>query len=150
MTEIHSTVVIDRPVAAVFDYVTTPANWLAWHPSSVSVSGATDHSLDVGEQVQEDFVVAGRAGGIVWTVTERQAPTSWAIEGHVEKAGGGIIRYTLTAQGEATKFVRLFSYKMDNLLLSLLDALFIRRRIQAESAQALDALKAALEGSSTR
>lgn len=145
MTEVHSKIVIDRPPATVFDYVTTPANWLAWHPSSVSVSGATDHSLEVGEQVQEDFVVAGRAGSIVWTVIERNAPTAWAIEGHVDKAGGGVIRYALTAEGQATRFAREFTYSMDNALLSLLNFLFIRRRIEGESGEALVALKAALE-----
>lgn len=146
MSEIVSTVVINRPVAKVFDYVTTPANWLAWHPSSVRVSGATDHSLEVGEQVQEDFIVAGRAGGIVWTVIEREAPTGWAIEGHVHRAGGGIIRYSLIAEGQATRFVRNFTYTMDNAFLSILDVLFVRRRIRSESGEALTALKAALDG----
>jgi hypothetical protein len=37
------------------------------------VSGAIDHSLKVGEQVTEDFRVAGRRGRARWTVIERAA-----------------------------------------------------------------------------
>lgn len=47
-TRIHTSVLIRRPSAEVFDYVTTPANWPRWHPSSLAVSGATDHPLRVG------------------------------------------------------------------------------------------------------
>ena len=61
-TRIHSSVEIARDPDVVFAYVTTPANWPTWHPSSLAVSGAVDHPLDIGEQVTEDFLVAGRRG----------------------------------------------------------------------------------------
>ncbi len=76
--------VSDRParlIAEVFDYVTTPAHWLQWHPSSVALHGAIDHSLGVGEEVTEDFRVAGRSGSVTWRVIAREAPTRWAIAG---------------------------------------------------------------------
>jgi hypothetical protein len=60
MTRIASTAVIYRPPDVVFDYVTTPGNWPDWHPSSLGVTGATDHPLEVGEQCTEHFRVAGR------------------------------------------------------------------------------------------
>ncbi len=50
MTLILTTVAIPRPIETVFDYVTTPATWPMWHPSSEGVRGAIDHSLQVGEQ----------------------------------------------------------------------------------------------------
>ena len=49
MTTITSQAVIAKPPAAVFDYVTTPAHWLLWHPSSLGLHGATDHSLQIGD-----------------------------------------------------------------------------------------------------
>jgi uncharacterized protein YndB with AHSA1/START domain len=40
MTQIVVAINIHRPIGAVFDYVTTPANWPAWHPASRAVSGS--------------------------------------------------------------------------------------------------------------
>jgi hypothetical protein len=82
-TRIHSSVEIARDPDVVFAYVTTPANWPTWHPSSLAVSGAVDHPLDIGEQVTEDFLVAGRRGRAVWTVVESEAPERWVIAGEV-------------------------------------------------------------------
>ena len=51
---IENEVNISRTPQEVFDFVTTPGNWPKWHPSSLAVSGATDHPLRVGEQATED------------------------------------------------------------------------------------------------
>ena len=134
MTRIRTIVNIDEPVERVFDYVTTPGNWPGWHPSSLGVSGATDHSLESDEEVTEEFLVAGRRGRVVWTVRERVAPRRCVIDGRVEGGGDGTITYTATP----------------NSLLALLYRLVLRRRIEAESAEALRRLKAVLEGSYTR
>ena len=146
MTRIYTATHIPMSTETVFDYVTTPGNWPQWHPSSRSVSGATDHSLAVGEQVIEEYLVAGRNGKVVWTVSERTFPSRWVIEGEIENGGGsgGVIAYILTPQNGGTFFEREFVYKMPNFLLTLLDSLVIRRRIAAESTQALEQLKAVL------
>jgi len=145
MTRIINDVVIERPIAAVFDYVSTPAHWLVWHPSSLGLHGATDHSLQVGEEVIEDFRVAGRKGSVTWRVIERISPTRWAIAGKVAGGGEGTITYSLSTVGNSTAFQRAFAYTMPNALADLLDRLFIRRRIEAESTRAVDLLKKALE-----
>ena len=150
MTRIYTTIRIDEPAERLFEYVTTPGNWLAWHPSSLGVNGATDHSLEPGEQVTEEYLVAGRRGRVVWTVREREAPRRWVIDGDVEGGGGGTITYTLTPQAGDTFFEREFVYAMPNALLALLDRLVLRRRVEAESAEALRQLKAAVEGSAKR
>jgi hypothetical protein len=82
--------------------VTTPGNWPVWHPSSSGVGGATDHSLEPGEEVTEEFLVAGRRGRVVWTVRERLAPRRWVIDGRVE-GGGGTITFTATPQDAARR-----------------------------------------------
>ena len=128
MTTIVTEAEIRRPVADVFNYVTTPAHWLVWHPSSLSLHGATDHSLQVGEEVTEDFKVGGRKGSVNWKVIAREAPTRWPIAGEVA-AGCGTITYSLHEIAEGTAFCREFVYAMPNLFAALLDRLFIRRRI---------------------
>ncbi|MDQ5817408.1 MAG: SRPBCC family protein [Actinomycetota bacterium] len=149
MTQIYTTIQIQTPIQRVFDYVTTPGNWPVWHPSSLGVSGATDHSLEPGEEVTEEFLVAGRRGRVVWTVRERVAPRRWVIDGRVE-GGGGTITYTATPHDAGTTFEREFVYATPNRLLALLDRLVLRRRIEAESAEALRRLKSVLEESDTR
>jgi uncharacterized protein YndB with AHSA1/START domain len=145
MTTIITATTIRRPIAEVFDYVTTPAHWLVWHPSSLGLHGATDHSLKVGEEVTEEFRVAGRKGSETWKVVERDAPNRWAIAGIVAAGGKGTITYTLTATANGTAFRRQFDYAMPNWFAALLDRLFIHRRIEAESALAVSRLKQALE-----
>ena len=145
MTKIFTSTVIRRPIDEVFDFATTPGNWPQWHPSSVSIKGAIDHSMRPGEQVTEEFIVAGKRGSVVWTTKERVAPEHWVIEGIVGKSGGGTITYTLTPHPEGTKFDREFNYWFSNPLVYLLDRLFIRKRIEAESEKALQQLKNVVE-----
>ena len=145
MTRIRTTKRIDVPAETLFEYVTTPGNWPVWHPSSLGVSGATDHSLGPGEKVAEEYSVAGRRGRVVWTVRERVAPRRWTIDGEVDGGGGGTITYTLTPDAGGTLFERDFVYAMPNALLALLDRLVLRRRVEAESEEALGRLKGALE-----
>ncbi len=145
MTRIYTTTYIHQPIEQVFDYVTTPGNWPAWHPSSLGVTGATDHSLEPGEQVTEAFYVAWQRGQVVWTVREREAPRRWVIDGQiVGSQDGGTIIYTLTPQNDGVLFEREFTYSTLNPLLRLVDR-FILRRIEAESAEALRQLKQVLE-----
>jgi uncharacterized protein YndB with AHSA1/START domain len=132
-------------VERVFEYVTTPGNWPEWHPSSLGVSGATDHSLEPGEKVTEEFLVAERRGRVVWTVREREASRRWVIDGKVEGGGGGTITYAMTPNADGTTFERDFVYSMPSRLLALLDRLVLRPRVEAESAEALRRLKEALE-----
>jgi uncharacterized protein YndB with AHSA1/START domain len=142
MSRIYTAATIQRPVEVVYDYVTTPGHWPEWHPSSLGVSGATDHSLAVGEQVTERYRVAGREGTVVWTVRAREAPRRWLIAGSIV---GGIVAYTLTSHDGATFFEREFVYSVPSPLLRLIDALIVRRRIQAESAEAVRRLQVRLE-----
>jgi hypothetical protein len=144
-TRIANAIIIARPPDAVFAYVTTPGNWPKWHPASLAVSGATDHSLAPGEQVTEDFIVAGRKGRVVWTAVKRDANREWIIEGDVDGRNAGVITYTLTALPEGTRFERDFVYPSPNLLFAALNRISIRDKVEAESAQALQNLKRVLE-----
>jgi Polyketide cyclase / dehydrase and lipid transport len=146
MTCMVTTVSIRRPIGAVFDHVTTPANWPAWHPASRSVSGAVDHSLLIGERVTEKFVVGGRAGSCVWQVTNRAAPNLWTIATSTPQ-GQAAISYRLAPQGEDTIFERELTYAVAGVWFGILDVLLMRRRMSKESCSALERLKGRLERS---
>jgi uncharacterized protein YndB with AHSA1/START domain len=146
MTRIFTAIQIRQPIERVFDFVTTAGNWPRWHPSSLGVTGATDHPGLLGEKITEEFLVAGRRGRVVWTVREREEPRRWVIEGVIQgQAGGGTVTYTLTACDQGTFFEREFVYPTPSLWFALLDWLVIRRRVTAESAEALRRLKQVLE-----
>jgi uncharacterized protein YndB with AHSA1/START domain len=142
---IVSSIFIRRPIEQVFTYLTTPANWPQWHPASRCVSGTTGHSLECGEQVTEDYEVAGRPGRAIWTVRERHAPTRWVIEGQAESGGTATITYTLTPESDGTAFERELLYTIPRPLGVLLDRLLWRRRVRQESTEALRRLKQVLE-----
>jgi uncharacterized protein YndB with AHSA1/START domain len=146
MSRIITSIRIRRPIAEVFDYVTTPANWPVWHPASIAVSGSSDHPLRHGEEVTEEFVAGGRRGRATWRVTSREAPHYWRIEASSPQ-GQAAITYQLSAEGADTVFKRDLGYKMPNASLALLDILVLRRRMDRESRIALRRLKEVLEGS---
>jgi uncharacterized protein YndB with AHSA1/START domain len=145
-TRIVSVTQIDRPAGVVFDYVTTPAHWPTWHPSSLAVSGAVDHPLDPGEEVTEDFRVAGRSGRAVWTVVAKELPRSWIIDGTIGGRRAGTVAYSLTPTARGTRFERVFTYRAPTLWFAILDRLLLRARIREESGEALRRLKRAVEG----
>jgi hypothetical protein len=144
-TTIHHEIVIGQPPDVVFAYVTTPASWPRWHPSSLAVSGLVDHSLIRGEQVVEDFLVAGYRGRAVWRVLARDVPRRWMIEGEVGGRRAGHVTYRLAEAAGGTRFEREFVYSSPNLLFSVLNRLRVRARVEAESAEAVRRLKAVLE-----
>jgi uncharacterized protein YndB with AHSA1/START domain len=147
ITEIVTDSLIKRSPSEVFEFVTTPANWPRWHPSSVAVGGpGADHSALVGEEITEDFRVAGRTGTVTWRVIERIEPSSWAIEGVIQgRSNGGVVRYELAPTETGTAFTRTFSYPTPGALFTFLDRLFVRRRVRKESAEALRRLRKLLE-----
>jgi uncharacterized protein YndB with AHSA1/START domain len=145
-SRIVSSIFIARNNEEVFNYVTTPANWPKWHPSSLAVSGATDHSLMTDELVTENYKVAGHTGTAVWTVVERSAPNSWTITANIGNRNAGQVRYDLSPENGGTRFTREFLYHPRSLLTMALDRFSIRAQIEAESAQAVQQLKEVLEG----
>jgi len=146
MTRILSTICIHRDIADVFDFLTTPKNWPEWHPASISVVGSTDHSLAIGEEVMEEFLAAGRRGSAVWRVTAREAPYLWRIESSASEASA-TITYRLRTEAGMTVFERDMQYNFGQTWLIILDALFVRRRMQRQSREALFRTKHILEKS---
>ena len=137
---------IHREIGDVFDFFTTPKNWPRWHPASISVAGATGHSLAIGEEVTEEFRIGSGKGQAVWRVTARDAPHLWRIEATPESGDARVtITYRLWMDGGDTVFERDMQYQFNRLWLRVLDPLFIRRHTERESQQALSNAKQILE-----
>lgn len=149
-TRIRNSVSVDQGPEVVFAYVTTPAKWPKWHPASLGVSGAVDHPLDLGEQVTEDFLVAGRRGRAVWTVVLREPPERWVIAGEINGRHVGALTCALASAGAGTRFDRELVYASPNLLFAVLNRLSIRAKIENDSAEAVRRLKEVLEATAGR
>jgi Polyketide cyclase / dehydrase and lipid transport len=144
-THVVTSTWIHRSPTVVFDFVTTPGHWPAWHPSSLSVSGQTDHPLDVGERVTEAFRVAGRRGLVVWTVRARDNPRKWSIDGEIDGRFAGTVTYRLAPEATGTRFMREFTYRAPSLWFAMINWIVLRKKIQSESDQAVARLKVLLE-----
>ena len=147
-SRVVSTIRIHREIGDVFNFFTTPGNWPGWHPASISVAGAADHSLETGEEVEEEIRTGGARAQARWRVTARDAPYLWRIEGTPASAAGDArvsITYRLRMEGRDTVFERDMEYRFNPLWLRMLDRLFIRRRMERQSQQALSNAKKILE-----
>lgn len=145
MTRIVSSVPIRRSPDEVFDFVSTPANWVQWHPSTVRVTGDAAHPQTVGETCTEEFVVAGRRGEATWTVTRCERPKVWRIETRPNAGGAGSVMYELAPSADGTAFTRTLEYTMPNPFLAVLNALVLRPRVVRESETAVQNLRRVLE-----
>ena len=54
--------VVDRPLAAVFDIVTTARFWPRWHPATRGVEGDVDEPARLGDKIIEHVTIAGIEG----------------------------------------------------------------------------------------
>lgn len=144
---VHETLIARSP-AQVYQFVTTPAHWPHWHPSSLAVYGNADHSLLLGEQVVEEFRVAGRRGDALWRVSEREQDRRWTIVGTIDGRRAGQVSYRVDADASdrtRTRFEREFVYFAPNLLFVLLDRLKIHALVEDESRRAVANLKRVME-----
>jgi len=97
--------VVDRPIDAVFDVVTTARFWTDWHPATRGVEGDVDHPARLGDQIIEHVTIAGVEGTGTWTVVDYDRPHHLALE--TELAVGRLrISYQLAAVSGGTRFQR--------------------------------------------
>jgi uncharacterized protein YndB with AHSA1/START domain len=98
--------VVDRPVGAVFDVVTTARFWPEWHPATRGVEGDIGHPARLGDQIIEHVTIAGIHGSGTWTVVEHERPHRLVLE--TDLAFGHLrISYQLTTvDGGRTRFQR--------------------------------------------
>lgn len=145
VTHVRTEVDIDRPPHDVFTFVSTPATWPRWHPSSIAVTGDAGHSLAIGESVVEEFTVAGRHGFAEWRVIAREPDRRWSIEGRINGQVSGVVTYTVSERPGGTHFVRQFDYPSRTILFAIVNAVYIHARVVEESERATAKLKTVTE-----
>src|ERR1700728_2070189 len=91
MPRIQHSILIRKPAAQIYDYLTTPKHWPEFHPASLEETGATEHPLTVGDRHRERFRTRGWTGYINWTTLEADRPLHFRMRGEVEGMGGKIL-----------------------------------------------------------
>jgi hypothetical protein len=146
MPRIQHSILIRKPAAQVYDYLTTPKHWPAFHPASLEETGATDHPLQVGEQHREKFRTRGWTGYINWTTLDADRPFHFRIRGEVEGIGGKLLITFRTAERpDGVELSRELLYTRSNWLLRLVDKLYLHGHMTRESHIAWEQLKRNLE-----
>ncbi|GAC1628665.1 MAG: hypothetical protein NVS9B10_18840 [Nevskia sp.] len=147
MSRIESQIYIELPAQRVYDYVSTPARWPEWHPSSLRLDAGAERPLAAGARFEEDVRVGKREGRLSWLVREARAPRLWIAD--AEGLDGLSLRlrlrYDLDARGNGTSFRRTLDYEVSGLWQMLMNQLVMKRRISNESAQSLHVLKRVIE-----
>lgn len=150
-TDTHK-VTIEKPIAMVFNYVTTPAWWPIYHPTSRKVEPFLTQSLQAGETTVETCILdpLGRIKFVIhWEGTENDGCTRFKMEGRAKQFGGaeGIITYNLREDKGATYFERVFEYEINGIFGKLFETQAdlvkgAERRIRTAGKEVLVDLKA--------
>lgn len=144
MERIVTVIDIARPSAAVFEFVTTAAQWKRWHPATVAVSGVPNRPLGLGETIDEQIHAGPRRFSARWTVIECKPPRRWAIETDSSE-GAARVTYKLSEQGGVCYFERTLEYESRRLPWKWFDGSLTRRLLARQSDQALRNLKRVIE-----
>jgi uncharacterized protein YndB with AHSA1/START domain len=146
LTTIESFVLIARPAAAVFDFVTNASLWHHWHPASDHVTATPPRPLRLGEQVTEAIRAGPRSFSATWTVIACEPPSLWVIATDTPQGDSRIV-YELRSDGAAlTRFFRTLAYRSHRWPWKLLDGNLTRSLLTKQSERALASLKRILEG----
>lgn len=142
---------IARPPELVLAYASTPGLWPEWHPASLRLDPGAERPLGRGETFEEDIRTAGRDDHLSWVVEESEPGRVWAARALSRNNGARIlVRYRVSASEGGTEFQRDLEYELPGIGLRVLNALFLRRRIDAESRLSLLQLKQRVEANARR
>ncbi len=98
-------IIIDAPVAAVYDYVCNPNSWPEWLAASHHIDGE-DRPLLRGETFREQWHIKRGEVRLAWTVTESDPPRSWTVEADTDFIGKIVVRYTFEPVEYGTRYTR--------------------------------------------
>ncbi len=145
---LENEILIHRPPAAVYGYVTQPWRWHEWHPASESATPSA-HALVTGDRFEEEVSMRPIAwlpwrkrSHLRWVVIHTESPLVWEVHGSSPTIDVRVRYQMVEAQG--TRFHRTFHFTVKNWM-RWVDRSVVLPRMRAQSAQALHNLKRQLE-----
>jgi len=148
---IRNSIVIARPCAEVYAYVTQPWRWCEWHEGSKHAQQPANGELIVGDEFVEQIELRPFAPLPIrlrrqtrYRVIHAEVARSWAVQGLL-RDGWLKIFYDLEEVPSGTRFTRTLEFGLSGVTRML--GLFLRRHAIAQSAIAINNLRARLEAS---
>jgi Polyketide cyclase / dehydrase and lipid transport len=117
--------------------------WPQWHPASVSVSGAVDQPMHLGDVIREHARIGGLDGEGDWTVVEYERPRRLMLRVLGTPIGDVQITYRFEARDGAVEYTRVLEFDASNLPENLRMA--VERQMETDSAAGLSRLKQLVE-----
>jgi hypothetical protein len=137
-------ILIRGPMDRVFDLVTTARYWPEWHPATLSVGGAVETPMQLGDSIHERARIGGTIGENDWAVVEHARPSRVVLRMPGTRLGDLEIVYRFAARGDAVEFTRELEFDLANLPANV-DKRAIERQMETDSAEALRRLKSLIE-----
>lgn len=141
MTLLRQSIEIQAAPAAVYDYVTRPLRWKEWHPASLGADEVADESLVAGRRFEEDISAAGQRRRLTWLVEESRPGERWRASAYMQDGSTVRLCYEFEAAAAGTSFTRTLEYVIGPIWLRWCNELFLWKRVQRESQQALENLR---------
>jgi len=149
MRVIENSIEISRSTSDIFDYVTRPAKWYEWFPSSKK-SDSQNQTMTLGNTfsvatIQKPFkgLFPPIEKLINWKVIDYQEALIWRITSSSTSFDLDT-QYQLTQTSNGTLFVRSFRYKAKGLF-RMIEPIALRRGFARDADIALNNLKTILE-----
>lgn len=148
MTILRQSIDIPAAPAAVYDYVSRPSRWQEWQLASLGVHELGLHqeiskdSLVAGRRFEGDVATSGRRYHLTWLVEESRPAQYWRASAYM--ADGSTLKLFYEFKPGAsggTQFTRTLEYVFQPLLLRWMDRLFLHKKLEKESLQALQNLR---------
>ena len=143
------TIIINRHIQEVFNYITTPSHWPAFNEAVVSVEPAIAHSFKPGDP---DFIETAKVLMFVNVIRYRaitnDPPNIFTVKGTSDSFGGGNTECTYSCtriDDNTTLFKREFSYAYNHFLMRIVSKLFLNRLIKKKGTHSLGVIKQKLE-----
>ncbi len=152
MPHYTNTVLINKPIKLVYDYVTTPDYWPIYHFVSKKVEPSLKHPFQMGDpEIVETVDIGGVTQNIHWNIALNESPNLFIINGISHEYGGGTAQliYTLADINGATWFQRDFKYAETNFFVKTFDELVLSKIVAKDGKESLQKVKAILESMPT-
>ena len=145
-----NTLVMNKAPQQVLNYASTPALWPEWHPQSSKIYAQEQRPLMKGDKFEEDILTALGKNHLLWDVVER-GENNWVAKAYNQDNGSTIsIEYQVKGieglnGNSKTEFVRILDYTLPNFLYVVINALYLKPKVEIKSAQGVARLKKAVE-----
>lgn len=140
MPTIEQKIIINSPLAKVYDFITTASNWTEYVTSLTEVNNVSSPGLEPGTTYNWEYRMLGVKLSGTGQVTENEFRKSFGLR--MEGAFAITEHYTLQEQGDATELAIRITYQMPGKVLEkIANSKLVEKLNQREADNVLGKIK---------